>query len=299
MKTMRATAPLAAAAFMLLLVGASANGAKVDDGKIESSIRNSHAYEKYLEDEDVNVKSEDGVVTLTGTVSDASKKSLAEETASAVKGVKRVDVQLEVKEPEPEANSDAWTLMKVKTALLFNRNVSGLDTDVDVEKGVVTLRGEAESREAKDLATEIAKDVEGVKEVRNEITVSEGKKKERSEAVGTGDLSDAERKTRRSSDAGMRAGESKERRTERRTDETGRSVRQAIDDASITAMVKMSLLSHRSTSGLRTDVDTNHGVVTVKGEAKNEAEKELVTKVVKDVEGVKDVRNRMTVGKSG
>jgi len=47
-----------------------------------------------------------------------------------------------------------------------------------------------------------------------------------------------------------------------------------IDDASITAQVKMALLLHRSTSALTTTVATKHGVTTVGGKAKNLAEKD-------------------------
>jgi hyperosmotically inducible protein len=46
-----------------------------------------------------------------------------------------------------------------------------------------------------------------------------------------------------------------------------------IDDASITAQVKSSLLSHHSTSAMHTGVSTTDGVVTVTGIAKNDAEK--------------------------
>ena len=59
-----------------------------------------------------------------------------------------------------------------------------------------------------------------------------------------------------------------------------------IDDASITAEVKSSLLSHRSTSALHTTVSTTDGVVTLSGIAKNDAEKSLVTKLVTDINGV-------------
>jgi osmotically-inducible protein OsmY len=70
---------------------------------------------------------------------------------------------------------------------------------------------------------------------------------------------------------------------------------EGIDDASITALVKMTLLYHRSTSALRTKVETNEGVVTLYGKAKNAAEKELVTKLVNDINGVKSINNRMTI----
>jgi hyperosmotically inducible periplasmic protein len=68
-----------------------------------------------------------------------------------------------------------------------------------------------------------------------------------------------------------------------------------IDDASITAEVKASLMAHRSTSALRTKVETADGVVTISGVAKNAAEKALVTKLVSDINGVTSVINNMTV----
>jgi hyperosmotically inducible protein len=68
-----------------------------------------------------------------------------------------------------------------------------------------------------------------------------------------------------------------------------------IDDASITAEVKASLVAHRSTSALRTKVETADGVVTISGVAKNAAEKALVTKLVSDINGVTSVINNMTV----
>jgi osmotically-inducible protein OsmY len=68
-----------------------------------------------------------------------------------------------------------------------------------------------------------------------------------------------------------------------------------IDDASITAEVKSSLLSHHSTSALKTSVTTTDGVVTLTGIAKNDAEKSLVTKLVTDINGVTSVINNMTI----
>jgi osmotically-inducible protein OsmY len=55
------------------------------------------------------------------------------------------------------------------------------------------------------------------------------------------------------------------------------------------------LLYHRSTSAVSTKVETNEGVVTLNGKAKNAAEKELVTKLVNDINGVRSVNNRMAI----
>lgn len=68
-----------------------------------------------------------------------------------------------------------------------------------------------------------------------------------------------------------------------------------LDDASITAQVKMALVTHQSTSALGTKVATRDGEVTVTGIAKNAAEISLVTKLVNDIHGVTKVKNEMTI----
>ena len=221
------------------------------DDRIESSAKKSYVFMTYLKDDDIKIQSRDGAVILTGTVSEESHKSLARDTVADLPGVKTVDNRLEVKGERPAENSDAWLTTKVKTMLLFHRNVSAM-TEVNAKDGIVTLRGKATSQAQKDLTTEYVKDVEGVKDVKNEIVVSEPAK----EAQTVGDK---------------------------------------IDDASITAQVKMTLLLNRSTSALKTSVTTKEGVVTLGGKAGNAAEKDLATKLASDVNGVKDVKNRMTI----
>jgi osmotically-inducible protein OsmY len=257
-----------AVAVALLAISVPAHASKVDD-RIESSARKSYVFKTYLKGDDIKIQSKDGVVTLTGTVSEESRKSLAQETVAGLPGVKSVDNRLEVKGERPAENSDAWLMMKVKTTLLFHRSVSGSKTEVNVKDGIVTLQGEATSQAQKDLTTEYAKDIEGVKEVKNEMVVSSGPSKE-TRTVGK-KIDDSSKKK-------------------------SRTVGEKIDDASITAQVKMTLLYHRSTSALNTSVTTKKGVVTLSGKAKNASEKDLATKYVKDVHGVKSVKNLMTIG---
>lgn len=73
------------------------------------------------------------------------------------------------------------------------------------------------------------------------------------------------------------------------------TVAEKIDDASITSQVKYALLSHKSTSALKTTVATDNGVVVVTGEAASDAERSLVTKLARDIRGVSSVTNKMTV----
>jgi len=75
----------------------------------------------------------------------------------------------------------------------------------------------------------------------------------------------------------------------------GSTVAENIDDASITSQVKYALLSHKSTSALKTKFKTVDGVVRVTGDANSEAEKALVSKLAMDVRGTKSVTNDMLV----
>jgi hyperosmotically inducible protein len=76
---------------------------------------------------------------------------------------------------------------------------------------------------------------------------------------------------------------------------TAQTVGEKIDDTSITTQVKYALLSHRSTSALKTKVTTTDGIVAVSGVAGSDAEVSLVTKLAESVRGVKSVTNDMTV----
>jgi osmotically-inducible protein OsmY len=67
--------------------------------------------------------------------------------------------------------SDAWITAKSKLALLADSRVSGFATDVDTNGGVVTLSGKVDSEENKSAASEVARGIEGVKSVNNQIQV--------------------------------------------------------------------------------------------------------------------------------
>ena len=73
------------------------------------------------------------------------------------------------------------------------------------------------------------------------------------------------------------------------------TIGEKLDDASITSQVKFALLTHKSTSALKTKVVTQDGVVLITGEAASDAEKSLVTKLAGDVRGVNKVSNNMIV----
>jgi len=67
--------------------------------------------------------------------------------------------------------SDSWITSKTKIALFADDRVKGRQVHVETKDGVVMLRGKVDSPEAKSAALEIAKGIEGVKNVKNELQV--------------------------------------------------------------------------------------------------------------------------------
>lgn len=156
----------------VLIVSTTSLRATDTDDRIEASAKKSYVFKTYLKDDSIHTESKNGVVTLTGTVVDSSHKALAEDTVESLPGVKSVDNRLKIKGVSAEKYSDGWLTTKVKSTLLFHRNVRATKTEVNVKDGVVTLTGEAASMAQKELTTEYAQDVEGVKEVKNEMSVA-------------------------------------------------------------------------------------------------------------------------------
>lgn len=241
-----------AATSLLFTTNAILLADQTDDHIVESA-KNSFVFRTFLKTNSVKTESKGGSVTLTGTVDHEFQKTLAGDTAASIPEVKSVDNRLTVKADDSSPNTDKLLVQKVKTMLLFNRNLSASKTDVSSESGKITLRGSASSQAQKDLTTEYTKDIDGVTGVANDMVVTEGKT------------------------------------------EPGRTIAEKIDDASVTAQIKASLLTHRSTSAVKTHIQTREGVVTVSGVASNAAEKSLVTKLILDIDGATRVENNMTL----
>ena len=139
------------------------------DQKIEDGAKASYNYRTLLEDK-VNVSVNDGVVTLTGVVGDKELRSVAEDTVSNLPGVLSVDNKITL-DPALKEHSDSWIALKLHTQLLVSTDVSNSDTTINVNDGVVTLTGTADSLAQKELTGEYAKEIDWVKSVKNDIVV--------------------------------------------------------------------------------------------------------------------------------
>lgn len=155
------------AGFVLSALGAGVE--QLEDSRIQSAVtvelRNSPDVRAHL----VEVNTEKGIVTLSGTVENVLARDRAGTIAGSIKGVRAVVNNVEV---EPENVSDEEIERTVKTALLHDPAADSYELDVTVKGGEVTLSGEVQSWAEKGIAEKVVKGVRGVKKVENDVHVT-------------------------------------------------------------------------------------------------------------------------------
>jgi hyperosmotically inducible protein len=192
-----------------LAVGAGAKESRKPDAWITTKVKSELAAHKNVSAMGTHVETRNGTVILRGDVKSEAEKELAESYAKQVDGVRAVDNRLMVKservagetegagdrmlekmghktergskrvERKTEGAGDraldsvgnAGLTGRVKAALAGHRGTSAFRTDVDSDRGAVTLTGTAKSAAEKDLAEKVVRGVKGVKEVENRIEV--------------------------------------------------------------------------------------------------------------------------------
>ncbi|WP_146447142.1 BON domain-containing protein [Vibrio cyclitrophicus] len=114
----------------------------------------------------VTASSYRGSVVLMGQAMTDSERRAFENQAKDVTGVKSIHNQVRVKEPLSVSaiSKDSWITTKVKSALLANAKLNGIKVKVITEDSEVFLLGLV-SREHADIATEVARNISGVKQV--------------------------------------------------------------------------------------------------------------------------------------
>ena len=75
----------------------------------------------------------------------------------------------------------------------------------------------------------------------------------------------------------------------------GKTVGETIDDTTITTRVKTAMLNDPGVGGLRIDVDTYKGVVTLSGRVKSQTEHDQAMALARKVDGVTDVKDALQV----
>lgn len=166
----------------------------------------------------------------------------------------------ETKKDWSQAAKNAWAQGKIEGLFLVNQHLSAFDIDTEVQEQTVLLTGTVNNDSSKDLAEEIAMSIDGIESVENRLTVDQNQQARKDD------------------------------------DGSERSMSTVISDATITASVKMELIASEA-KARHIDVDTERGVVTLKGKVESEVKKELAINIAKNVEDVQDVKDELKISK--
>lgn len=197
-----------------------------------------------------------------------------------------------------EVVTDAAITSAVKTKLLGDPDVKGLNIDVDTSNGVVTLTGVVHTAAERTEALRLARATKGVKNVKNNLKLEPRRAGADTSTATTGRTDkddklkveikdDTKESAAKAKAAGKKAGE----KTKDAADKTGN----VITDAAITSAVKTKFLADTKVGGLKIDVDTKDHVVTLSGTVKSAAERDEAVRLAKTTTGVRDVVSKLVI----
>lgn len=198
------------------------------------------------------------------------------------------------------SQTDVGITTNIKAKFAADDIVNAYQVDVTTSDGVVTLSGDVETSVARDQAIQIARETEGVRNVVDRLRVSQA-------AATTGFLgreidelqAQAERGGAAARDAAKdAAAQAREagRDAAERTGDAAKRAGEAVTDAAITSAVKTKFLADTAVKGLKIDVDTNNGIVTLTGNVSSRAEANRAVMLARNTEGVKSVVNNLRIG---
>lgn len=186
------------------------------------------------------------------------------------------------------SQTDPGITTAVKSKLAADDVVKSYRIDVDTKEGVVTLSGEVDNAAAKARAVELARGTEGVRDVVDKTAIVAG-------VTPPGGIDD---KAAATTGQAARDADKKIDDAQKKAGETADNIGDATKDAALTAAVKSKFLADTKISGLKIDVDTRLGIVTLNGTVPTAAEKQRAVAVAKETDGVKKVVDNLKVGKS-
>ena len=196
------------------------------------------------------------------------------------------------------SSTDPGLTTAVKSKLAADDTVKAYKIDVDTKDAVVTLNGAVDSAAAKRRAVELARATEGVRDVVDQMTVTPGV----TPTTGVddkvqGEAKEAARDAEAKTDAAARKADDKTDAAQRKAGDATDRAGDATSDATLTTKVKTKFLADDDISGLKIDVDSKNGVVTLTGTVATAAEKALALKTAKATDGVKSVVDNLKVTK--
>lgn len=141
------------------------------DSQLQSDVLAELKWRPSIDAAHIGVAADDGVITLTGQVTNYTEKTAAENAAKAVYGVKAVADEIEVEMPGPNKRTDQEIAASALSALKWDVEVPGDKIKVVVRNGWITLDGTVDWQFQKDAAARCVRYLRGVVGVSNDITI--------------------------------------------------------------------------------------------------------------------------------
>ncbi|MBS1205550.1 MAG: hypothetical protein H6R25_2449 [Proteobacteria bacterium] len=150
-------------------------GGFMDDSAITAKVKAALVDHESIKSTDISVKTDNKVVTLSGFVESQAQAEQAVSVAKGVEGVASVSDKLHVRDGKNQSikgyAGDTATTSEIKAKLLADDVVPSRKVKVETTDGVVQLSGTVDSQAQSERAESIAKAVEGVKSVKNDLKV--------------------------------------------------------------------------------------------------------------------------------
>ena len=148
-------------------------GEFVDDAIIKTVIKNAYFDQNEILFFDIDVEVSQARVLLTGTVENIDLKIEATRIAWGVNGVQTVINEIQISNSDNILNyaDDLVISTKVKGKLILNENINSLNYSVETVNKLVYIIGIASNQDERDLVVDTAKEVFGVQEVIDYITI--------------------------------------------------------------------------------------------------------------------------------
>ena len=145
----------------------------MDDSTITAKVKAALVDHESIKSTDISVKTDQKVVTLSGFVESQAQAEEAVKVAKGVEGVTSVSDKLHVRDSKDTSvkgyAGDTAITSEVKAKLLADDIVPSRKVKVETTDGVVQLSGTVDSQAQSDRAESIAKAIDGVKSVKNDL----------------------------------------------------------------------------------------------------------------------------------
>jgi len=149
-------------------------GSKIDDTTVTAKVKAELLKNPDIKSTDIKVETNNGEVMLSGFVESQAQLDKSIAAARNVEGVKSVNNMLALKGASTTTSGkidDTVITTKVKSALLGAEDLNSMDISVETNKGDVQLTGFVDNEQQVARAVEIAKGIEGVGTVRNQLSI--------------------------------------------------------------------------------------------------------------------------------